>query len=123
MLRVSEMTVAEQAATVLMPGFWGYSATEPSAGRGRTPTSACTGSTRRSRRSTVHGFGVVLPPAGGDRRRDRRSARLAGELQAAAGDRDGLPALLSIDQEGGDGAAAVGRRGDGPLGVVRRLDR
>ena len=27
MLEASEMSVAEQAATVLMPGFWGYSAT------------------------------------------------------------------------------------------------
>ena len=93
---VEEMSVAEQAATVLMPGFWGYSAVEPE------PAEVAAN-------ETMHGVGSAIETV------DRlgyqsfflrpevisdatQVGALAGALQDATGE---LPALLSIDQEGG----------------------
>jgi beta-N-acetylhexosaminidase len=97
--RVSELTVAEQAATVLMPGFWGYSATEP------TPVEVEANQRMHGADSAVevmreHGFGTFFlrPEVIADA---TQVGELAESLQAVADDADGLPALLSIDQEGG----------------------
>lgn len=97
---VAEMTVDEQAASVLMPGFWGYSASEP------TPAEVEANRRMQGVDSAVeaveqHGFESfflrpeVIAEAS-------QVGALAQELQAAAVAEDGLPALLSIDQEGGD---------------------
>ena len=100
MLRASEMTVAEQAATVLMPGFWGYSASEPAsvevdANERMHGTGSAVGAVRK------HGFGsfFLRPEVIADA---SQVGTLAEELQGVVAAEDGLPALLSIDQEGGD---------------------
>lgn len=99
MLRVSEMPVDQQVATVLMPGFWGFTASAPA------PVEI-----EANRR--MHGVGSALrlveergfssfflrPEVIADA---VQVGALAGELQDAVRAADDLPALLSIDQEGG----------------------
>ena len=120
--RVTEMSPAQRAATVLMPGFWGYSAEEP------TPAEV-------EANQRMHGVGSAAEAV---RTRDHESfflrpeviadatqvGELASGLQTVVEEGSGLPALLSIDQEGGtvqrlsDGvvvipsAAYVGSTGD-----------
>ena len=100
MMRVSEMSVAEQAATVLMPGFWGYSATEPTsvevdANRQMHGSDSAVGAVRD------HDFGsfFLRPEVISDA---PQVGVLAQELQGVVATQDELPALLSIDQEGGE---------------------
>jgi beta-N-acetylhexosaminidase len=100
MMRASDMTVAEQAATVLMPGFWGYSASEP------TPVEVDANREMHGSDSAVdavrdHGYGsfFLRPEVISDA---PQVASLAEELHGAVAPADQLPALLSIDQEGGD---------------------
>ena len=129
--RVTEMTPEERAATVLMPGFWGYSAEEP------TPAEV-------EANQRMHGVGSAVEAV---RARDHESfflrpeviadatqlGALAAGLQTVVMEDSGLPALLSIDQEGGtvqrlsDGvevipsAAYVGSTGD--LDYARQVAR
>ena len=91
-----QMSVAEQAATVLMPGFWGYSAGEPApaevaANEGMHGVGSALEAVAR------HGYEsfFLRPEVIADA---PQVAALAGTLQDATGE---LPALLSIDQEGG----------------------
>jgi beta-N-acetylhexosaminidase len=121
--RVSAMSVEQQVATVLMPGFWGYD--------GQAPSAAEAAQNQRMHRldaavqvAAQRGYaGFFLRPevisdAG-------QVGRLASQLQeAGADDAEPLPLLLSIDQEGGvvqrlkvgvppvPSAASVGARGD-----------
>jgi beta-N-acetylhexosaminidase len=97
--RVAEMSPAELAATVMMPGFWGYTAEEP------TPAEV-------EANQRMHGVGSAVEAV---RARDHESfflrpeviadvtqvGELASGLQAVVEGSSGLPALLSIDQEGG----------------------
>ena len=119
---VAAMALPEQASTVLMPGFWGYDAADP------TPAEA-------ELNQVMHGVdsaGEVLAaaPFGGVFLRPEVIAdaeqvdRLAGELHDVGDRPDGLPLLVSIDQEGGvvqrlkvgvdpvPAAATVGASGD-----------
>lgn len=119
---VAAMSVEDQVATVLMPGFWGYD--------GARPTEAEIAQNRRMHRldtpvevaATRRYAGFFLRPeviADAD-----QVARLAEDLHRAGDGPDGLPLLLSIDQEGGGvqrlkvgvdpvpSAASVGATGD-----------
>lgn len=119
---VAAMTLEEQVATVLMPGFWGYA--------GDRPTAA-----EVAQNQVMHGAdsivdvlaaqpfsGVFLRPeviADAD-----QIGALAETLHEAGDGPDGLPLLVSIDQEGGvvqrlregvpavPSAASVGITGD-----------
>jgi beta-N-acetylhexosaminidase len=116
------MSVAERASTVLMPGFWGYDADRPT-------------SAEAARNQVMHGVdsaGEALAehPFGGVFLRPEVIAAadqvdtLTGELHEAGDRPEGLPLLVSIDQEGGvvqrlkvgvpvvPSAASVGLRGD-----------
>jgi beta-N-acetylhexosaminidase len=99
MLEASEMSVAEQSATVLMPGFWGYSATEPSEVEVQE-NERMHGVGTALDTVTEHGFAsfFLRPEVIADA---TQVDGLTEQLQAAVADGDGLPALLSIDQEGG----------------------
>ena len=119
---VAAMTPAEQASTVLMPGFWGYDALEPTAAEAQ-------------RNQLMHGVdsadeALAASPFGGVFLRPEvidtadQIDRLTGELHAVGDQPDGLPLLVSIDQEGGvvqrlkvgvdtvPSAASVGANGD-----------
>lgn len=96
---VETMTVEQRVATVLMPGFWGYD--------GEAPTPAEVAQNQRMydldtpvEVVETHGFsGFFLRPeviADAD-----QVARLAAQLHTAGDGPDGLPLLLSMDQEGG----------------------
>jgi beta-N-acetylhexosaminidase len=119
---VAAMTVPQQASTVLMPGFWGYDGLDP------TPAEAAQNRAMHGVESAAqalhaHAFGgVFLRPeviADAD-----QVDRLAGELHDVGDQPDGLPLLVSIDQEGGvvqrlkvgvdvvPSAASVGAVGD-----------
>ncbi len=119
---VAAMSRRERAGTVLMPGFWGYDADAPTAAESE-------------RNQVMHGVGsaaeaLAADPFGGVFLRPEVIAD-AGQVRALAeglhevGDRpDGLPLLVSIDQEGGvvqrlkvgvpavPSAASVGQRDD-----------
>ena len=96
---VSEMTVEEQAAAVLMPGFWGYSATEPTAAEAEA-NRRMHGVDSALQAFTEHGYrsAFLRPEVISDA---TQVSSLAGALQEVAAQADGLPALVSIDQEGG----------------------
>ena len=119
---VADLTDEEKVATVLMPGFWGYDGAEP------TPAEA-------AQNELMHGVGsavetVTAQPYSGFFLRPEvisdadQIDRLTGQLHDAGDGPDGLPLLLSMDQEGGvvqrlkegvdvvPGAAAVGATGD-----------
>lgn len=119
---VDAMTPEEQAAAVLMPGFWGHDQARPA------PVEA-----RRNRR--MHGADTIteafgtLPYSGVFLRPEvvadaGQVARLATALHAAGDGPDRLPLLVAIDQEGGvvqrlkvgvdavPSAASVGATGD-----------
>jgi beta-N-acetylhexosaminidase len=119
---VAAMTVPEQASTVLMPGFWGYDGLDP------TPAEAAQnrvmhGVDSAAQALDAHAFGgVFLRPeviADAD-----QVDRLTGVLHDVGDQPDGLPLLISIDQEGGvvqrlkvgvdvvPSAASVGAAGD-----------
>ena len=93
------MTTEALVATVLMPGFWGYDGEQPA------PAEA-------ARNRQMHGVDspvdvVTAQPYAGLFLRPEvisdadQVARLAGQLHDAGDAPDGLPLLLSIDQEGG----------------------
>jgi len=96
---VSGMSVAQQAASVLMPGFWGFSATAPSAAEAAA-NQEMHGSRTAVEAVQEHGYGALFlrPEVISDA---DQVAELVGPLQDAAEQADGLPALISIDQEGG----------------------
>jgi beta-N-acetylhexosaminidase len=119
---VAAMPTGDKASTVLMPGFWGYDAEQPTAAEA-------------ARNQVMHGVGsaddaLAEHPFGGVFLRPEVIAdadqvhTLTGELHEAGDGPDGLPLLISIDQEGGvvqrlkvgvpvvPSAASVGRRGD-----------
>ncbi len=119
---VDAMTVQERVATVLMPGFWGYDA--------QAPTSAEAAQNQLMHRldspaevAAARGFGgfFLRPEVIDDA---DQVARLTEGLHDAGDGDEGLPLLLSIDQEGGvvqrlqegvapvPGAATVGASGD-----------
>lgn len=122
--RVAAMTLEQQVATVLMPGFWGYDGADPSpaeAAANRAMHGADAGSGAEVL-TTRQYAGLFLRPeviADAD-----QVARLAEDLHTAGDGPDGLPLLLSIDQEGGGvqrlkagvpavpSAAEVGASGD-----------
>jgi beta-N-acetylhexosaminidase len=119
---VSTMSAKEKVVTVLMPGFWGYDGADPS------PAEA-------SQNQAMHGVGsavetVTAQPYSGFFLRPEvisdadQIDRLTGQLHDAGDGPDGLPLLLSMDQEGGvvqrlkegvdpvPGAASIGATGD-----------
>lgn len=119
---VAAMSVEEQVATVLMPGFWGYDAQEP------TPAEVAQNRLMHRLDSPAdvaaeRGFGgfFLRPEVIDDA---DQVARLTEGLHNAGDSAEGLPLLLSIDQEGGvvqrlkegvapvPGAATVGASGD-----------
>lgn len=96
---VAGMTASQLVATVLMPGFWGYD--------GEAPTPA-----EVARNREMHGADspvdvVTAQPYSGFFLRPEvirdadQVSRLARQLHDAGDAPDGLPLLLSIDQEGG----------------------
>jgi beta-N-acetylhexosaminidase len=119
---VAGMSTGDKASTVLMPGFWGYDAQDPTAAEA-------------ARNQVMHGVdsadealaehpygGVFLRPeviADADQVDD-----LTGALHDTGDRPDGLPLLISIDQEGGvvqrlkvgvpvvPSAASIGARDD-----------
>jgi beta-N-acetylhexosaminidase len=116
------MSLAARVSTVLMPGFWGYDAEQPD------PVEA-------AQNQAMHGVGSAVEALSGHayggvflRPETVSDATEVGELVGAlraVGDRpDGLPLLVSIDQEGGvvqrlrlgvdavPSAAEVGATGD-----------
>jgi beta-N-acetylhexosaminidase len=119
---VAAMTVPERASTVLMPGFWGYDALDPTPAEA-AQNQAMHGTDSAGEALGSHHFGgVFLRPeviADAD-----QVARLTGELHDLGDEPDGLPLLVSIDQEGGvvqrlkvgvdtvPSAASVGATGD-----------
>lgn len=120
------MSVDELAAAVLMPGFWGYSATQPSPVEGEANRRMHgVDSAWEAAGKLGYGSFFLRPEVIADA---TQVGGLAGELQEVTGD---LPALLSIDQEGGvvqrlsvgveavPSAAHVGSTGD--LGYARQV--
>jgi beta-N-acetylhexosaminidase len=119
---VAGMSVPERASTVLMPGFWGYDALEPSSAEA-AQNQVMHGVDSAEQALTEHAFGGVFlrPEVIGDA---HQVERLAGELHEVGDQPDGLPLLISIDQEGGGvqrlkvgvdvvpSAATVGATGD-----------
>lgn len=119
---VRDMTLSQRASTVLMPGFWGYDARDPSPAEALR-NQAMHGVDSAAEALSAYPFGgVFLRPeviADAD-----QVATLAGELHAVGDRPDRLPLLVSIDQEGGvvqrlkvgvptvPSAAAVGQRDD-----------
>ncbi len=120
--RVQSLTLDEKLATVLMPGFWGYDGADP------TPAEAAQNEVMHGVGSAVEAVtkrrygGVFLRPeviANAD-----QVQSLATQLHDAGDVPDGLPLLVSMDQEGGvvqrlkegvavvPSAASVGATGD-----------
>ena len=120
--RVQSFTLDEKLATVLMPGFWGYDGAEPTAAEA-------------AQNELMHGVGsavdaVTERPYGGFFLRPEvignadQIQTLATQLHDAGDGPDGLPLLVSMDQEGGvvqrlkegvavvPSAASVGATGD-----------
>jgi beta-N-acetylhexosaminidase len=119
---VAAMSTGDKASTVLMPGFWGYDAHDPTAAEAaRNQVMHGVGSAEEA--LTDHPFGGVFlrPEVIADA---AQVDTLAGELHDAGDRPDGLPLLISIDQEGGvvqrlkvgvpvvPSAASIGQRGD-----------
>jgi beta-N-acetylhexosaminidase len=96
---VDAMTVSQRVSTVLMPGFWGYDGVHPTPAEA-TQNQAMHGVDSASEALAAHPFGgVFLRP---EVIRDAGQVTvLAGELHDAGDGPDGLPLLISIDQEGG----------------------
>jgi beta-N-acetylhexosaminidase len=119
---VEAMRATDRAATVLMPGFWGYDAKEPTAAEAELNQEMHgVASARKVLKRRPHG-GVFLRPevvADADQVRD-----LTATLRTVTERSSGLPPLVSIDQEGGvvqrlsvgvdpvPSAASVGATGD-----------
>ena len=96
---VAGMSTADRASTVLMPGFWGYDALDPTPAEAQQ-NQAMHGTDSAAEALAEHPFGgVFLRPeviADADQIRS-----LTGELHDVGDQPDGLPLLISIDQEGG----------------------
>jgi beta-N-acetylhexosaminidase len=96
---VDAMDTRDRVATVLMPGFWGYDGREP------TPAEAARNQEMHAADAPVdvaatrrYGGFFLRPEVIADA---DQVARLAGQLHRAGDGPDGLPLLLSMDQEGG----------------------
>ncbi|MGH8892591.1 MAG: glycoside hydrolase family 3 protein [Actinomycetes bacterium] len=96
---VEAMSLEQRVATVLMPGFWGYDGQEPSSAEA-AQNQLMYGMDSPTEVVRAHGFGgfFLRPEVIGDA---DQVSRLAGQLHDAGDGPDGLPLLLSIDQEGG----------------------
>lgn len=119
---VEAMSVDELASVVLMPGFWGYDATEPDPGEAAR-NQAMHHADSAADALAEHPFGGVFlrPEVIAD---VHQVDRLARELHESGDNPEGLPLLVSIDQEGGavqrlkvgvapvPSAAAIGATGD-----------
>ncbi len=119
---VAAMSVEEKVGAVLMPGFWGYDGEAPAPAEA-TANQGMHGVDTAVEALSSHGFaGVFLRPeviSDAD-----QVATLADQLHAVGDVPDGLPLLVSIDQEGGavqrlqvgvdpvPSAATVGATGD-----------
>ncbi|MDQ1670865.1 MAG: beta-N-acetylhexosaminidase [Actinomycetota bacterium] len=119
---VAAMSPEERVSQVLMPGFFGHVADRPSAAeaaRNRDSHGVDTAAQAVAR----HGYGGVFVRP--ETITDARQVRSLVDALHAQGDRpDGLPLLVSVDQEGGDvqrirdgvtrwpSARRVGRTGD-----------
>lgn len=119
---VAGMSTGDKASTVLMPGFWGYDGDHPSAAEAAR-NQVMHGVDSADEALTAHPFGgVFLRPeviADAD-----QIDTLTGELHDAGDQPEGLPLLISIDQEGGvvqrlkvgvpvvPSAASIGQRDD-----------
>lgn len=119
---VVSLTLDEKIALVLMPGFWGYDGTDP------TPAEAAQNELMHGVPSAVDA--VTARPYGGLFLRPEvigdadQIQSLATQLHDAGDGPDGLPLLISMDQEGGvvqrlkegvavvPSAASVGATGD-----------
>jgi beta-N-acetylhexosaminidase len=96
---VAGLSLEQQASTVLMPGFWGYDAKHPSAAEALRNQQMHGVDTADEALSAHHFGGVFLRPeviSDADQVR-----RLTDELHQVGDVPDGLPLLISIDQEGG----------------------
>lgn len=119
---VEGLTMDEKVATVLMPGFWGYDGADP------TPAEAAQNEIMHGVPSAVdaatarsYGGFFLRPEVIGDA---DQIQRLTTQLHDAGDGPDGLPLLISMDQEGGvvqrlkegvavvPSAASVGATGD-----------
>jgi beta-N-acetylhexosaminidase len=119
---VADMTVPERASTVLMPGFWGYDALDPTPAEA-AQNRAMHGTDSAGEALDAHHFGGVFLRPEVIRDADQ-IGHLTGELHDLGDEPDGLPLLISIDQEGGGvqrlkvgvdtvpAAATVGATGD-----------
>lgn len=119
---VEGLSVDRKVVTVLMPGFWGYDGAEP------TPAEAAQNELMHGVPSAVDA--ITTQPYGGFFLRPEvigdadQVQRLTRQLHEAGDGPDGLPLLLSMDQEGGvvqrlkvgvevvPSAASVGATGD-----------
>ena len=96
--RASRMSERELAATVLMPGFWGYD--------GRSPSAAEALANREMHRAGSAAEALADRPYGGVFLRPE-VIQEAGQVAALTrvlhqeGDRGGMPLLVAMDQEGG----------------------
>jgi beta-N-acetylhexosaminidase len=128
---VQAMSLEELVATVLMPGFWGYDGTAPAPAEAAANEEMHGVGTPAEAVATYGYGGVFLRPeviSHAD-----QVATLTGQLHAAGDRPDGLPLLVSIDQEGGavqrlsvgvdpvPSAATVGATGD--RGYAREVAR
>ena len=95
---VAAMDDGELAATVLMPGFWGYDARSPSAGEAAANQDMHGADTAaESLRARPYG-GVFLRP---EVIQEATQVDALADGLHQAGDRPEMPLLVSIDQEGG----------------------
>jgi beta-N-acetylhexosaminidase len=119
---VAAMSVEEKVGTVLMPGFWGYDGQAPAPAEA-TANQGMHGVDTAAEAVETHGFGGVFlrPEVISDA---DQVGSLASQLHAVGDQPEGLPLLVSIDQEGGavqrlqvgvdpvPSAATVGATGD-----------
>ncbi len=119
---VAAMSPEQRVTQVMMPAFWGYAADRP------TPSEAARnrdshGTDTAARAITLHRYGgTFVRPETIESASQVRS--LVDGLHAAGDGPDGLPMLVSVDQEGGDvqrikagatrwpSARTIGRTGD-----------
>ncbi len=96
---VAEMDEPELAATVLMPGFWGYDGEHPSAGEVTANQQMHRAdSAAQALRARSYG-GVFLRP---EVIQEAEQIDALTDVLRREGDRDDMPLLISMDQEGGE---------------------
>lgn len=119
---VDAMSVDERISQVMMPAFWGFGAHRPSPAEAARNQDSHGVDTAAEAVATHRYGGVFIRPETIDNA--RQVAALVADLHEAGDVPDGLPLLVSVDQEGGDvqrikdgvtrwpSARAIGRTGD-----------